>query len=163
METKTRSIKVIEKGNFSEDTINLLNLMGLASNGVKEAIWCDELCDLTFVVEDNLQMRDMRPRFREIAPILDRLKIRNLCSTSKSNCDDFDFETRVFCPHDNLDEDTACGSSNLSIAKYWEKWLGKSEFKVLFPYHISYENRAAGGVQFVKLEQDRVFVGGFCE
>jgi predicted PhzF superfamily epimerase YddE/YHI9 len=160
METKIRNINVIPKESFTKDTLSVMGLMGLKLDDVEEAVWCVELRDLIFVVKSSLKMRGMEIQFRKMAPILDKMEIRNLCSTVKSDYKDFDFETRVFCPHDNLDEDTACGSSNMSIAKYWEKQLNKSNFKVLFPYHIGYGDRKVGGVQVVRLEHDRVFVGG---
>jgi predicted PhzF superfamily epimerase YddE/YHI9 len=160
MKTEIRDFEILKKEYFNKNYLDILDLMGVTLDEVKESLWCNELCDLIFVMEDSSKMRKMELKFKEIAPILDNMMVRNLCSTAKSDHIDFDFETRVFCPHDNLNEDIACGSSNMSIAKYWADILDKSKFNVLFPYHKEYEDKKIGGVQIVKLEHDAVFVGG---
>lgn len=163
MEAKMCNIEIIKKEDFTEEMKQLMEFMSLKMKDLDEAFMGVELRDLTFVVKDPKKMRTMDIEFRKIAPVLDKMEIRNLCTTAISADENFDFETRVFCPHDNLDEDTACGSSNLSVAKYWGEKLGKKDFRVLFPYHVGYDDKKAGGVQAIRLENDRVLVGGFCE
>ncbi|MDR2760587.1 MAG: PhzF family phenazine biosynthesis protein [Rickettsiales bacterium] len=166
METTTKNIEIIGRANFNEKIFKIIGLMGLELGDVEDALWCSELRDLAVVVKDAAKMRKMKPKFTELAPILDDMRIRNLCSTAKSDQKNFDFEERVFCPHDNLDEDLACGSSVIAIAKYWEKRLGKRRFNVLFPFHLDYEkDRRVGGVERIVIKKDgrAVSVGGFCK
>ncbi|MDR0571381.1 MAG: PhzF family phenazine biosynthesis protein [Rickettsiales bacterium] len=161
-ETKAHDITTIKKTDFSDKQLKLVELMGLKLNDVKEAIWANGLRDLTFVIKSSTKMRTMEMNFRKIATILDQMDIRNLCSTTKSRQDDFDFETRIFCPHDNLDEDKACGSSSIPLTRYWSKEMGKNSFNVLYPYHLGYDDKKGGGTQVIKIIDGAVLVGGRC-
>ncbi|MDR2777452.1 MAG: PhzF family phenazine biosynthesis protein [Rickettsiales bacterium] len=135
----------------------------LGNSSIEEVIRANELNDLIFIVKDNILMRNLRPDFGALVDILDRLEVRNLCTTARSSEKYFDFETRVFVPHDNLDEDLACGSSALPIANYWREKMNKNSFNVLFPYHMEYEDGIVGGVQFASIVGNTTRVGGLCE
>ncbi|MDR1495103.1 MAG: PhzF family phenazine biosynthesis protein [Rickettsiales bacterium] len=135
----------------------------LENSSLLEVIRAEKLNDLIFIVDSSISVRKMRPDFRALVSILDKLNVRNLCITARSCERLFDFETRIFVPHDNLDEDLACGSSALPIASYWKRKINKSSFSVLFPYHMDYENGTIGGVQFIDLLGSRARVGGYCE
>jgi predicted PhzF superfamily epimerase YddE/YHI9 len=128
--------------NPDENIKEIGRLMGLKGDDVAEIVAGREYYDIFFVLKNSAILR-------------------NLCVSSRSDDANFDFETRVFCPHDNLDEDVACGSSNLTISRYWSDKTGKNNFKILFPYRMA-EDGAAGGVQFIEIENEKIFIGGYC-
>ena len=55
----------------------------------------------------------------------------------------------------------ACGSSNLTISRYWSDTTGKTKFKILFPYHMN--EGVVGGIQFIKVDKNKIFIGGYCK
>lgn len=161
MEQKLNHYNILDT--FDNDMEMLTLFLSLSKGDVKEIFRSVELNDLVFVLNNNKLLRSLKPNFREMVEILDRLTVRNLCVTAPSSSHTFDFETRVFIPHDNLDEDIVCGSSNLSIAKYWSYHMNKNSFKILFPYHMELEDGMVGGVQFVEVGSDRIRIGGYCD
>lgn len=148
---------------YNEDIDKLKNFLGINDSYIVDIIKGVEFFDLTFILNNNLVLRNCRPNFTKISPILSKLNIRNLCLTAKSDLEDFDFESRVFCPHDDLDEDKVCGSSNLTITKYWDDVSHKGQFKILFPYRMTYEDKLVGGVQFTNIDEGIISIGGYCE
>ena len=147
--------------NYNEDINLLMKYLGITKNDIKDIVRGKEYYDLTFILKDVELLRKLKPDFEKLAIILneDHMNMRNLCVSAESK--DVDFETRVFCPHDNLNEDIVCGSSNLTISRYWHDITGKNEFTILFPYHI-YEGEV-GGVQFIKVNDNNIFIGGYCK
>ena len=53
--------------------------------------------------------------------------------------------------------------ANLTISKYWKNEMNRSNFKILFPYHMNYDDKTIGGVQFTSIDDDFIKIGGFCE
>ena len=147
--------------NYNEDINLLMKYLGITKNDIKDIVCGKEYYDLTFILKDVELLRKLKPDFEKLAIILneDHMNMRNLCVSAESN--DVDFETRVFCPHDNLNEDIVCGSSNLTISRYWHDITGKNEFTILFPYHIN--EGEVGGVQFIKINNNNIFIGGYCK
>lgn len=146
-----------------EEIKYIIDSLGLNSSNIVNIFKAVELNDLVFVVDNNRLMRKIKPDFKKMALILEKLGIRNMCLTARSDLPNFDFETRVFAPHDNLDEDIACGSSNLTISKYWSLEMNKDSFKILFPYHMEYDDALIGGVQFTRVENDTIKIGGYSD
>ena len=150
-------------------------------NNLKDLIVSCEYYDLTFVINDSTLLRICKPDFKKMANILKNTIIRNVCLTTESKENNFDIETRVFCPHDDLDEDKVCGSSNLSITKYWNDINKKEQFNILFPYRIMYNKNEGidlsadnfkakedynkiGGVQVTSIDNNGIIsIGGYCE
>lgn len=155
---------IIDKQNYTKDMLKCREWLGLVEDDVEFLICGKEYYDLTFILKDGLKLRQLRPNFKELAVILaeDKMNVRNLCVSAKSIEDDFDFETRVFCPHDDLNEDVACGSSNLTISRFWHDFTKKNEFKILFPYNINV-NGNVGGIQFINIDNNKIFIGGYCK
>ncbi len=147
----------------NEDMKNIMNSINLQNKDVIDMFRAIELNDLIFVLSDNHTLRDLKPNFKDMAKILEKMNIRNFCVTAISDLQDFNFETRVFVPHDGLDEDIACGSSNLTISKYWKSEMNINNFKILFPYHMNYDDKIIGGVQFVSIKEDLIKIGGYCD
>ena len=149
--------------NRDENIEAIMNSINLKDKDINDIFKATELDDIVFVINDNYLLRDLKPNFKDMAKILEKMKVRNFCVTAISDLDDFNFESRVFVPHDRLDEDIACGSSNLTISKYWKNEMNRSNFKILFPYHMNYNDKLIGGVQFTSIDDDFIKIGGFCE
>ncbi|MDR2778089.1 MAG: PhzF family phenazine biosynthesis protein [Rickettsiales bacterium] len=161
LERRTHSFSPL--AGWNEDMEAIVKSFQIDTSLVVEILRTVELNDLIFVLNNSITLRKMKPNFKEMAIILEKLDIRNLCATALGDQDKFDFETRIFIPHDNLNEDLACGSSSLAIASYWNKKIDKDNFTVLFPYHMEHPDGKIGGVQFIKILDDRTMVGGYCD
>jgi predicted PhzF superfamily epimerase YddE/YHI9 len=93
---------------------------------------------------------------RAIAPDHSRLRkipVRGVIVTSRSSTAGFDFISRFFAPGSGIDEDPVTGSAHAALAPYWGAKLGKSEMS-------AYQASARGGVVRVRLNGDRVILGG---
>lgn len=154
---------IIERQNYTEDILKCQELLGLTNDDIECLICGKEYYDLTFILKNGSKLRQIKPNFKELAVILaeDKMNVRNLCVSAKSVEDNFDFETRVFCPHDDLNEDIACGSSNLTISRFWHDFTKKNEFKILFPYNVDIDSNV-GGIQFINIDNNKIFIGGYC-
>ena len=74
-------------------------------------------------------------------------------SPSGTRSQGFDFVSRFFAPSVGVDEDPVTGSAHCTLGPYWGKKLGKAEM-------VGYQASARGGVVRVRLQDDRVFLGG---
>lgn len=91
---------------------------------------------------------------RAIKPDHSRLRtipVRGVIVTSRSS--EYDFVSRFFAPGSGVDEDPVTGSAHCCLAPYWAQRLGKTEF-------LAYQASPRGGVVRVRLEGDRVKLGG---
>jgi predicted PhzF superfamily epimerase YddE/YHI9 len=61
--------------------------------------------------------------------------------------------SRFFAPGSGIDEDPVTGSAHCALGPYWSERLGKSEF-------TAFQASPRGGTVRVKLEGDRVLLGG---
>jgi predicted PhzF superfamily epimerase YddE/YHI9 len=61
--------------------------------------------------------------------------------------------SRFFAPAAGVNEDPVTGSAHCCLAPFWAKRLGKTEF-------LAYQASARGGVLRVRLNGDRVLLGG---
>ena len=93
---------------------------------------------------------------RAIAPDHARLRtipVRGVIVTSRAGGGDIDFVSRFFAPGSGVDEDPVTGSSHCCLAPYWSERLGKREM-------TGFQASARGGVVRVRVEGDRVKLGG---
>lgn len=93
---------------------------------------------------------------RQLAPdlrLLAELPIRGLIVTSRASSPGYDFVSRFFAPRAGIAEDPATGSSHCTLGPYWRERLGKNEM-------VGYQASARGGVVRVRVEGDRVMLGG---
>jgi PhzF family phenazine biosynthesis protein len=94
---------------------------------------------------------------RSLAPDHSRLRklpVRGVIVTARGKQGgEFDFVSRFFAPGSGIDEDPVTGSAHTALAPYWAAKLGKSEM-------TGYQASARGGVVKVRLEGDRVILGG---
>jgi predicted PhzF superfamily epimerase YddE/YHI9 len=81
------------------------------------------------------------------------LPVRGVIVTARSASADFDFVSRFFAPGSGIDEDPVTGSAHCSLAPFWGARLGKTEM-------TAYQASARGGVVRVRLNGERVMLGG---
>src|SRR5262249_12829460 len=93
---------------------------------------------------------------RKIAPdhaLLRTVQARGVIVTSPGASGEFDFVSRFFAPGSGIDEDPVTGSSHCALAPFWGERLGKREM-------VGYQASARGGVVRVRVDGDRVKLGG---
>jgi predicted PhzF superfamily epimerase YddE/YHI9 len=105
---------------------------------------------------DYLVEVDSEDTVRRLAPdfaALGRFEARGIIVTSRASTTGFDFVSRFFAPASGINEDPATGSSHCTLAPYWSARLGKNEL-------VGYQASPRGGVVRVRLQGDRVILGG---
>lgn len=93
---------------------------------------------------------------RSLAPdhsALRRFPVRGVIVTARASSPEFDFVSRFFAPGSGIDEDPVTGSAHTALGPYWAERLGKREF-------TAYQASARGGIVRVRLDGDRVLLGG---
>ena len=85
--------------------------------------------------------------------MLRKLPVRGVIVTSRAANGEYDFVSRFFAPGSGVDEDPVTGSAHSCLAPYWAPRLGKNEF-------VAYQASARGGVLRVRLDGERVKLGG---
>ena len=153
-------MQILDRNNDMKDIMDSIYLQNRDVIDIFRAV---ELNDIVFVLSNCDVLRNLKPNFEDMAVVLERMGVRNFCVTTVSNLEGFSFESRVFVPHDRLNEDIACGSSNLTISKYWKNEMNINNFKILFPYHMNYDERVIGGVQFINIKNDLIKIGSYCK
>ena len=92
---------------------------------------------------------------RALAPDIARLReleVRGVIVTGRAE-DTYDFVSRFFAPGAGVDEDPVTGSAHCTLGPYWQSRLRKAEF-------LAYQASVRGGVVRVRVEGDRVKLGG---
>jgi PhzF family phenazine biosynthesis protein len=105
---------------------------------------------------DYLVEVDSEESLRALDPDHSRLRkvpVRGVIVTARSAGGEFDFVSRFFAPGSGIDEDPVTGSAHCALGPYWSRHLGKSEF-------TAFQASARGGVVRVRLQGDRVILGG---
>jgi len=105
---------------------------------------------------DYLVEADSEQTVRKLDPdfsLLKRANARGIIVTARAADGEFDFVSRFFAPGSGIDEDPVTGSAHCVLGPYWSKKLGKTEF-------LAYQASARGGVVKVRLDGDRVKLGG---
>ena len=105
--------------------------------------------DYIVEVESEEVLRNLQPDHAKLRT----LGLRGVIVTSRPSSVGFDFLSRFFAPGSGIDEDPVTGSAHCCLAPYWASRLGKTEF-------LAYQASARGGVVRVRLEGDRVKLGG---
>ena len=73
--------------------------------------------------------------------------------TSRAESPDYDFVSRFFAPRAGVPEDPVTGSAHCCLGPYWAAKLSRDHFR-------AYQASARGGVVQVRVEGDRVWLGG---
>ena len=86
---------------------------------------------------------------------LGKLGLRGVIVTSPpaNGADGVDFVSRFFAPGSGIDEDPVTGSAHCALAPYWGAKLGRTEM-------TGHQVSARGGIVHVRVEGDRVMLGG---
>ena len=92
-------------------------------------------------------VRTLQPNFA----LLGKIPVRGVIVTSRAA--DWDFISRFFAPASGINEDPVTGSAHCCLGPFWRSRLNKTEF-------VAYQASARGGVVRVRLEGDRVRLGG---
>uniref|UniRef100_Q027L8 Phenazine biosynthesis protein PhzF family n=1 Tax=Solibacter usitatus (strain Ellin6076) TaxID=234267 RepID=Q027L8_SOLUE len=105
---------------------------------------------------DYLVEVDSEATLRGLSPdhsMLRKLPVRGIIVTARASTPGYDFMSRFFAPGSGIDEDPVTGSAHTALGPYWAERLGKQEF-------TAFQASARGGVVRVRLEGDRVKLGG---
>lgn len=94
-------------------------------------------------------VRTMAPDFGALA----RLAGRGVIVTSRSAAPGYDVVSRFFAPAAGIAEDPVTGSAHCCLGPFWRDRLGTDRF-------VAYQASARGGVVKVRVEGDRVHLGG---
>jgi PhzF family phenazine biosynthesis protein len=94
-------------------------------------------------------LRDVAPDLRRLSAI----EARGVIVTSKAANGDYDFVSRFFAPRAGIDEDPVTGSAHCTLADFWSRQLGKTQF-------LARQISPRGGVLRVDLRGNRVLLGG---
>ena len=105
--------------------------------------------DHLVVLADERQVRAMRPDLDLLATV----PTRGVIASAPSDSAEFAFVSRYFAPAIGIDEDQATGSAHCCLGPYWGEWLGLTDM-------LAYQASPRGGVIRVRLDGDRVHLGG---
>ena len=105
--------------------------------------------DYLVEVDSEEIVRNTKPDFTLLA----KIPVRGVIVTSLASSGDYDFVSRFFAPQVGINEDPVTGSAHCCLSPFWSKRLGKSEL-------VGYQASARGGVVHVRLDGDRVYLGG---
>lgn len=125
-------------------------------NGLLEALGLDGCVGIGRPRFDYLVQVETEAIVRELAPDFVALRahgVRGAIVTARASTIGFDFISRFFAPGAGIDEDPVTGSAHCALTPYWAERLGKTEM-------IGYQASARGGTVHVRLEGDRVKLGG---
>jgi PhzF family phenazine biosynthesis protein len=100
-------------------------------------------------IESDQTLRDMTPDFA----LIEKLPVRGLGVTARSASPDYDFVSRFFGPQSGVAEDPVTGSAHCALGPYWGAKLNKPEL-------IGFQASARGGIVRVRVEGDRIKLGG---
>jgi len=105
---------------------------------------------------DYLVEIDSEETLRRIDPdfaLLNTIPMRGVIVTSPSGSGEYDFVSRFFAPHVGVNEDPVTGSAHCCLAPYWATRLGRAEM-------VGYQASSRGGIVRVRVDKDRVYLGG---
>lgn len=93
-------------------------------------------------------VRNLKPDFSSLAKLL---VARGVIVTSRAA--GYDFVSRFFAPGAGIDEDPVTGSAHCCLGPFWQSRLNKTGF-------VAYQASVRGGLVRVRLDGDRVLLGG---
>jgi len=105
--------------------------------------------DYLVEVDGETTVRAITPDFARLA----LLPVRGVMVTSGSDKPAYDFVSRFFAPGSGIAEDPVTGSAHCALGPYWTLRLGKAQL-------LGYQASARGGAVRVRVEGDRVRLGG---
>jgi PhzF family phenazine biosynthesis protein len=105
--------------------------------------------DYLLEVDTEATVRGMAPDFTALR----KLEARGIIVTAMASTAGFDFVSRFFAPAVGVDEDPVTGSAHCALGPYWGERLGKTAM-------TAFQASARGGIIRVRLDGDRVILGG---
>lgn len=105
--------------------------------------------DYLVEIDSEESIRRINPDFSLLATI----PMRGVIVTSPSNSTEYDFVSRFFAPQVGVNEDPVTGSAHCCLGPYWGARLGKHET-------VGYQASSRGGIVRVRMDKDRVYLGG---
>jgi PhzF family phenazine biosynthesis protein len=136
--------------NFPARPPEPVEVPGLAGAlGVKPLSLYKDADDYMVEVATEAEVRTMQPDI----PAVKQLPVRGVIVTARSTTEGYDFISRFFAPRVGVDEDPVTGSAHCCLTPYWAGKLNKNEL-------IAYQASKRGGVIHVRLEGERVVLGG---
>ncbi len=126
-----------------------------APEGLRDAIGAPLLYvgrnrfDYIVEVDSEETLKGLRPDFA----LLSRISARGVIVTAASNAPGYDFVSRFFAPRLGMDEDPVTGSAHCCLGPFWQRRLDKDRL-------IGYQASSRGGVVRVRMEGERVYLGG---
>jgi PhzF family phenazine biosynthesis protein len=105
--------------------------------------------DYLVEVDSEATVRGMAPDFTALR----KIEARGIIVTARPSMAGFDFVSRFFAPAAGVDEDPVTGSAHCALGPYWGERLGKTAM-------IAFQASARGGIVRVRLNGDRVILGG---
>lgn len=122
----------------------------LEALGISDAVYIGRnKFDYLVEVESEEIVRRLDPDHARLRTV----QVRGVIVTSRASTSEFDFVSRFFAPGSGIDEDPVTGSAHCCLTPYWSARLGKREM-------TAYQASRRGGVVRVRLEGDRVKLGG---
>ena len=155
--TRSGRLTADQRGDWIE--LDFPAKMAVATQAPPELLAALGVAEAKFVGKnafDYLVEVDSEATVRALAPdhsTLRKLPVRGIIVTARSSSPEFDFVSRFFAPGSGIDEDPVTGSAHTALGPYWAGLLGKQEF-------TAYQASARGGVVRVRMEGDRVKLGG---
>lgn len=104
--------------------------------------------DYLVEVESEVVLKSLAPD----RSLLSRLPARGVIVTAPGSRE-YDFVSRYFAPAIGIDEDHATGSAHCCLGPFWGPRMGKDDM-------LAYQASPRGGVIRVRLDGDRVLLGG---
>lgn len=105
--------------------------------------------DFLVLLEHEDEVRGLKPDMA----LLNTMETRGFCVTARAETHDFDFVSRFFAPAVGIPEDPVTGSAHCCLGPFWMERLGKGEL-------VGHQVSRRGGIVHVRVEGDRVFLGG---
>ena len=122
----------------------------LPALGVEQAVFVGKNAfDYLVEIESEEKLRQLSPEHSKLR----QLPVRGVIVTARSYGGEFDFVSRFFAPGSGIDEDPVTGSAHCALGPYWSERLGKTEM-------LAFQASARGGIIRVRLQGDRVLLGG---
>jgi PhzF family phenazine biosynthesis protein len=108
-------------------------------------------CGNKYLIEvaDEAIVRQLQPDFAALR----QMPGRGVAVTSKATTPGYDFVSRYFAPWVGIDEDPVTGSVHCCLGPFWGARLGKETL-------TAYQASARGGVLQVRMDGERVHLGG---
>jgi PhzF family phenazine biosynthesis protein len=105
--------------------------------------------DLLVELESEAAVRALDPD----QSLLRQVEARGIIVTARADGGGYDFVSRFFGPRVGVPEDPVTGSAHCVLGPYWARKLGRNEL-------VGYQASARGGTVRVRVDGDRVVLGG---